>query len=326
MLGRRVVRAALERGHDVTCAARGTSPVPDGAKLIRLDRDRDDGLLPLSGGDEEWDTIVDVTRQPGHARRAVRDLRARHWVFVSSGNVYARFDRPEQAENADLVAPLVDDVLHDMGAYGQAKVACESAFQGARRPDGTDAPLLIVRAGLIGGDGDWSGRSGYYPWRFAHPSGDDVLVPPDPDFPVAMIDVEDLAAWIVESAERRLNGVFNATGDTHTLAQFLDVARRVADSRAVARHVDAAALASAGIGAWMGTPSLPLWIDDADWRWFATLNTAAARAAGLRTRPLADTLAAALEYENRRDVPRATGLTDEQEHALRRRLAGSPSM
>ncbi|WP_146066117.1 hypothetical protein [Cryobacterium sp. Y82] len=44
---------------------------------------------------------------------------------------------------------------------------------------------------LIGGPGDLSGRSGYWPWRFAHPSDEDgaALVPDAPEVPTAIIDV-----------------------------------------------------------------------------------------------------------------------------------------
>lgn len=52
----------------------------------------------------------------------------------------------------------------------------------------------------------------------------------------------------------------------------------------------------------------------------ATLDCDPARAKGLQTRPLAETLAAALKYEQRRDVPRQAGLTDGEEEALRRAL------
>lgn len=317
-LGQALASQAVQRGTDVTCAARGSAPVPEGARLVTVDRDVDDALATLAGHD--WDAIIDLTRQPGHARRAVRDLHAGHWVLISSGNVYARFDEPEQREDSALLEPLADDVMSDMTRYGEAKVACEDAVRSARDPVGKPASWTIIRSGLIGGDGDWSGRTGYYPWRFAHPTGADVLVPADLTFPVALIDVEDLAAWTLDCAERHTHGVFNATGPTTTLGELLDVSRTVAGSAAIPRPVDATTLAEAGIGTWMGPASLPLWIDDPQWRWFATLDTTAARAAGLRTRPLAATLAAALDFEDRREHPRATGLTDVQEIGLRARL------
>lgn len=243
----------------------------------------------------------------------MRDLTAAHWVLVSSSNAYARFDQPEQGETAATLEPLAGDVMADMSQYGPAKVACEDAVRACESH-------TIVRAGLIGGHGDWSGRSGYYPWRFAHPTGADVLVPPDLTFPVAMIDVEDLAAWVVDCAEQRTHGTFNATGPTTTLDTLLYAARTVSGGEAAARPVPAEVLADAGVGPWMGRPSMPLWIDDPSWRYFATLDTSAARKHGLSTRPLEETLAAAMRYEDEREEPRQTGLTDDEERALRDRL------
>ena len=86
-LGRTVAREALARGHDVTCLARGSAPPPDGVAFVAADRDADDGLAVVAGS--RWDAVVDVSRQPGQVRRAVRDLDTGHRVFVSTGNVYA---------------------------------------------------------------------------------------------------------------------------------------------------------------------------------------------------------------------------------------------
>ena len=307
-LGRTVAQDAVARGHDVTCLARGNGEAAPGATFVAADRDREDGLEAVSGAD--WDTVLDVARHPGHVRRAVRDLRARHWVFVSSGNAYASFSSLEQDEDAPVREPLAGDVMTSMEVYGEAKVACEDAVrQGA-------ATATIVRSGLIGGPGDWSGRTGYWPWRFAHPVGDRVVVPADPDFPCAVIDVRDLAPWLVSAAEERLDGTFNATGPTTTLADVLTAAAQVAGSTATPLEVPPSLLAELGVTSWMGPSSLPLWIDDPQWRGFATLGTARARAAGLRVRPLRDTLRDALAFEEVRDVPRAAGLTDEEERRV----------
>ena len=315
-LGRTVVRHARAVGWDVTCLARGSAPVPDGARLVPADRDTDDALAPVAG--EEWDAVVDVSRQPGQVRRAVRDLRTAHWVFVSTANVYARFDRPEQDESAPLLDPLDSDTMADMSEYGPAKVACEQAVRSS------DATSTIVRCGLIGGPGDASGRSGYYVWRTAHPTGRDVLVPPDLEFPCALIDVDDLAAWIVHAAGERVDGAFNATGPTTTLGQLIETGRRVVgDGAPMPRPVPAEVLEREGVAQWMGPTSLPMWISDPDWRWFATLDTSAARRHGLRTRPLEETLRRTLAYEEARTEPRGTGLTDEEETALRAALDGT---
>ncbi len=307
-LGRTVTEEALERGHDVTCLARGSADPPAGATFVAADRDRDDGLAAVGG--QSWDAVVDVTRHPGHARRAVRDLTARHRVLVSTGNVYVRFDGLEQPEDSPLREPLKADLMADMEVYGEAKVACENVVRDAA---GT---ATIARSGLIGGPGDWSGRTGYWPWRFAHPVGEHVVVPDELDFSCAMIDVRDLASWLVTAAGERFDGTVNATGPTTTLHEVLAVSARVAGSSATMLPVGRDRLAALGIGAWMGPASLPLWIDDPDWRGFATMGTARARAAGLTTRPLEETLRDTLEFEEARTVPRRAGLDDDDERRV----------
>lgn len=312
-LGRAIAAQARDRVIDVTCLARGSALPPDGVPLIRADRDQQDALTPVAQG--RWDAVIDLATQPGHVRRAVRDLTPGHWVYVSTANVYSRFDRPEQDEDSDLLEPLAGDRLMDLSDYGPAKVACEDLVRA------TPATATIVRPGLIGGPGDVSGRSGYYVWRCANPTGPDLLVPPDLDFPCSLIDVDDLAAFILTCAAERIDGTFNATGPTHTLGALLETCREVVGEDApTIQPVPAEVLESEGVQQWMGPKSLPLWVTDLEWRFFATLGTSQARAHGLRTRSLAETMARALDYEENRTEPRAAGLTDDEEIALREAL------
>ena len=68
----------------------------------------------------------------------------------------------------------------------------------------------------------------------------------------------------------------------------------------------------------MGERSLPLWLPDPDWLGFNARNSAAARRAGLVTRPLAETLADTLAWELTRDPHRVrqAGLSDADERQL----------
>ncbi len=309
LLGRATAGEAAALGHDVTCLARGSSAPPDGVEFIQADRDLDDGLAQVAA--TPWDAVIDVSRQPGHVRRAVRDLTTPHRVFVSSGNVYSNFSTVDQDEDAGLLPPLDGDVMESMESYGPAKVACEDAVRGSR------SSWTIVRSGLIGGPGDTSGRTGYWPWRFAHPTGIDVIAPDQLDFPCAIIDVRDLAAWIVHCAEMRVQGTYNATGPTVTLELVLAMSAGVARSDATVRPVSVERLRELGVQGWMGPMSLPLWIDDLDWRGFATMNSERARREGLLTRPLDETLADTLTYEDAREDTRQAGLTDDEERRVR---------
>ena len=309
MAGRTVAQDAVARGHDVTCLARGNGEAAPGATFVAADRDREDGLEAVAGA--AWDTVLDVARHPGHVRRAVRDLRARHWVFVSSGNAYASFSSLEQDEDAPLRGPLAGDVMTSMEVYGEAKVACEDAVREARG-DGDHRPIRSHRwpRRLVGAHRLLAlavRPPGRGPGRRARQTS----TSPAPSSTSATS-----RAWLVSAAEERLDGTFNATGPTTTLADVLTAAAQVAGSTATPLGCRPSLLAELGVTSWMGPSSLPLWIDDPQWRGFATLGTARARAAGLRVRPLRDTLRDALAFEEVRDVPRAAGLTDDEERRV----------
>lgn len=315
-LGRAVVTAALAAGHDVVCLTRGTSgDVPDGARWVRGDRDTADGLAAVRGA--SWDAVVDVSMAPGQVRRSAGELRAGHYAFVSTGSVYADTATPGLTENGPLLPPLDGDAMTSTSEYGPAKVACERLVLDAF---GREA-ATIVRAGLIGGDGDASGRSGYWPWRFAHPSGTDgdVLVPLATRLTVQLVDVRDLAAWIVHVVEHRVGGVFNAVGDAVPFVDALDAAREASGVSAAERTLvprDSDWLRTHDVAPWAGPGSLPLWLDDPDWTGFPARSNAAATAAGLVVRPLADTFRAALAFHDARGEAPASGLSDEREREL----------
>ncbi len=321
-LGGCVARTALAEGHHVTCLARGSSgKVPGGAVLVQADRTQPDAYDQVVG--EHWDVVIDVSRQPGQVKSAVAALAAgtRSFVFVSSGNVYADHRAPGQAEDGALLPALDGDVMTDMATYGQAKVACEQHVVRGVGPD----RALIARVGLIGGPGDVFDRTGYWPLRFARPATDDgaVLVPDAPDLTTQVIDARDLAAWLVDAGNRGIAGIFNATGDTVRLPDHLDVARTVAGHTGPVIRADQQWLLAQGVEPWMGERSLPLWLPDPDWRGFNARDSSKARGAGLRRRPLSETLADTLAWELTRDpgVPRRAGLSDHDERALLQTLA-----
>jgi hypothetical protein len=136
--------------------------------------------------------------------------------------------------------------------------------------------------------------------------------------PVRVIDVTDLADWLVHCAAERVSGVFNAVGDPLRFGDMLQLAQEVSG---VERRLVAAApawLTEHGVQPWMGPRSLPLWIGDPDWLGFSDRDNTVAKDAGLRLRPYRELFRRALENERARPdtTPRACGLTDEDERAL----------
>jgi 2'-hydroxyisoflavone reductase len=213
------------------------------------------------------------------------------------------------------------EVMESMETYGQAKVACEQQVQQAFGSE----RALIARVGLIGGPGDIFDRTGYWPLRFARPSTPSgaVLVPDAPELATQVIDVRDLAEWLVDAGSRRLGGVYNATGDTTALFDHLEIARRVAGHTGPVVRADQRWLLDQGVQPWMGERSLPLWLVDTDWLGFNARDSSKARRVGLSTRPLEQTLADTLSWELTRPTERArrAGLTGDDERALLAALA-----
>ena len=318
-LGYRIAATALERGHQVTCLARGRS-IPDGATLVHADRDEPGALDAVAR--DHWDAVIDVARQPGHVRRAVAALEpvTERYVFVSSCSVYTSQARIGAGESEPTFEPLDADLMASPEDYGRAKVACEQAVLEAFGVERS----LIARAGLIGGPGDPSGRSTYWPWRFSHPStaSGPVLVPDAPELPTALLDVRDLAAWLVDAADPgrsgpRRSGVMNAMGQPRALPDHLQLVQSL--SRHQGRVVAAPEpwLIEHGVAEWSGLRSMPLWLADPSWYGMNARSIDRALAAGLALRPLEQTVRDILTDQSTQAAPPSgAGLTDEDEREL----------
>ena len=314
-LGGAVASHAVERGHQVTCLARGESgDVPVGATHVVADR-RESGAYDDVAG-QDWDVVLDVSWQPEQVRSALSALasRAKHWVYVSSISVYADQSTPGADESAPLAEPWTGTGEVGIEEYAGAKVSCETSCLSAM---GADC-LLIARPGLIVGYGDRSDRFGYWPARFAQADeGEPVLVPPS-DTGVQVIDVVDLARWLVDVAEREVVGTFDATGPQLSFADVEAAWRSLAGTIPALVDPGERWLVEAGVAPWAGPDSLPLWLPRESHGGMTARGAQAVRDAGLSTRPLVDTLADALRWERELglDRERRAGLTPATEAGL----------
>ena len=304
-VGRHLVRAALDRGHQVTLFNRGrTNPglFPEAERIVG---DRRDDLSALDGG--SWDAVLDVN---GYVPRVVRAAaerlrdRAGSYTFISTISVYADKEARGLREGSPLAAPKPgeegsEEITPD--SYGWLKAGCEQAVEEVW-PD----RALIVRPGLVVGPHDPTGRFPYWPWRVAR--GGEVLAPAGPDHPLQFIDGRDLAEWTVRSVEEGRTGPFTATGPGRrlTFGELLDACRKISGSDARITWVEDDFLLERDVEPFR---ELPLWIPGPEADGFYGLDNGKAVAAGLTFRPLAETVGDTLAWlaEVGGGVPSRTG-------------------
>jgi 2'-hydroxyisoflavone reductase len=202
---------------------------------------------------------------------------------VSSISVYPFPLAPgydESTPTAELENPASEDVRAD---YGALKAACERVVE-----DVFGERSASLRFGLIVGPHDPTDRFTYWADRLAH--GSPILAPGSPDDPWQFVDVRDGAAFALDVAEQRLAGPFNVTNSS-TAGEVLAGADVV--------WADAAFLHEQGVGEWM---ELPLWVDEeGELGALHRADTSRAAAAGLRMRPVRDTVADTAAWSAARD-------------------------
>ncbi len=292
-LGGAIAAAAVDAGHDVTCLARGQSgDVPSGVTLVRSDRWARAAYDEVA--ERTWDAVVDVSWQPELVRSALAALssRARHWIYVSSVSVYADHSSPDADETAPLVDPWLGSGEATLAEYGGAKVSCETEC----RDQVPDDRILVARPGLIVGHGDRSDRFGYWPARFARAAAEDEILAPPLDSSVQVIDVDDLAAWIVSAAGRGLAGTFDAIGDTHDFAAVANACVEASGLRPRIVSPGDEWLTSEDVEPWAGPESMPLWLPSSH-AGMSSRSGRRGRAAGLGARPLEKSVESALRWE-----------------------------
>jgi 2'-hydroxyisoflavone reductase len=315
-LSAEIARQAVAAGHDVTSLARGSAAEPpDGVRWLKADRTRGADCYADASGD--WDAVIEVARDAGLAREALASLaeRAAHWTFVSSCSVYADHSTPQAKEDAGLLPPLPPGTASTPENYGESKSAIEQATLEAAA-----GRAHLCRAGLIGGPGDPTDRYGYWPARFAR-DNDPVLAPDIAGQATQVIDVRDVAAWILESAAGGLTGALNAVGEQVPFGEYLAVSRSIAGYQGEVLTASEGWLSDHGVDYWSGPDSLPLWLPP-EHEGFSRRSNAAAKEAGLVLRPWQETLTDTLDDERSRGLGRRrkAGLAPATEARLAKEL------
>lgn len=311
--GRHLVEAALGRNHEVTLFNRGkTNPglFPQ-VEIILGDREKD--VDKLKG--RIWDAVIDVVGYlPRLVRLSAETLKdsVSQYVFISSISVYEDVSKVGVDESAP-VAKIQNETTEEITGetYGPLKALCEQVVQsiyGER--------ALIIRPGLIVGPHDPTDRFTYWPVRVAR--GGEVLAPHKPDAPIHIVDARDLAEFIIKLVEEHAFGVYNATGPNYelTIGRLLDVCKQVSSSDANFKWASLEFLNQNNVQPWS---DMPVWVpDEGETEGFARIDVSKAIRAGLKFRPLEETVRDTLAWAKLRpaDHEWRAGLKPEREQEL----------
>lgn len=237
--------------------------------------------VPATG---EWDGVV-VCDVDDHRPivRAVESLATRtgHLTLLTTLAVY---DRPvgegttPDATRVDPPPPGED------GTLAARQRAAEDAVTGA-----FGARCTVVRRGALAGAGDVAGRVTWWLRRCAR--GGDVLAPGDPAGPVQLLDTRDLADFLVHVTDEGEAGPFHAAAPStpYSFRDLLDACRDVTGADASFVWAPDVFLSDHRVRPW---DEAPLWLPSVGGRREGQMavDVTGAVAAGLRWRPLLDTL------------------------------------
>jgi 2'-hydroxyisoflavone reductase len=308
-VGRHVVEQAVAGGHEVTVFHRGVTEPPDLPAVEHVHGDRETGLGQLAG--RAWDAAVDVC---GYAPRLVRvsatalEGAVGRYCFVSSESVYAEPHPPVVTEAAPLATLGASE--GEWGWYGPLKVLCERVVE-ATIGEGS----LIVRPGYVVGPHDPTDRFTWWVRRAAR--GGRMLAPGDPASLLQFVDARDLGSFVVTLLERGAAGAFNADGHPLALGSLIETCLLVSGAEVEVTWAAEDWVLGRGLA-----ELFPMWSPGEHGR--VVMDATKARAHGLVNRPVEETVAATLEWDQARGSPEPmrAGLSPEREAALLAELSG----
>jgi 2'-hydroxyisoflavone reductase len=315
-LGRHLVNSARARGHEVTLFNRGKTNPDLFRKVKTIKGDREKDLNQLEG---TWDAVIDTC---GYVPRIVKlsanmlKLKTEKYVFISSISVYKSFAKIGINES-DEVATLEDESVEEITGetYGALKALCEKTVQ-----EILGINSLIIRPGLIVGPHDPTDRFTYWVKRVAQ--GGEILAPEKPEAVTQIIDVRDLADFILTLIESDVSGVFNATGPTTPLSfgLLLDTCKLISGSDAKFKWASLDFINQNNIAPWSDLPAwIPDTVEDAG---FSRVDISKAVNAGLKFSALENTIRDTLTWVNElpKDYEMKAGLKPEREKELLEKL------
>lgn len=290
-LGKYIAEKGLARGWSVTTFNRGRSGRDvEGVKPIHGDRTTREDLRSLAQ-QGPWDAVIDTSssdfppRDVLLAAKVLRDV-ARRWVHISTVSVYQGW--PHQPLTED--SALLDCPADADESYGYTGEDGSPTVYGFQKSGGERAiseafgdSAVFLRPGVILGPGEYVGR---LPWWLTRAKrGGKILAPAPNSQRIQPVDVRDVAEFALDQAVSETSGGYNVTHpEGITFADFIAECLTVTSGAGKPVWVEPSILSQHGVAQWT---ELPLWRTHAGvW----AVDSSRAVAAGLRCRPIVDTI------------------------------------
>ncbi len=298
-VGRHLAAEALARGHEVTLFHRGRTGRELFPEAEHVLGERSADLGRLAG--RAWDAAADVSAYlPRQVREACAALAGaiERYCYVSTVAVY----RPTGAEHVTEGSPLLDETDLADPATEEITWATYGALKALGEREAVSAfgeHALIVRPTYVIGPHDRTDRFTYWVRRAAE--GGELLAPGPPETPTQLVDARDLAAFTLDLLERDAAGPYNAVGPAAplTFGGMVEACVQATGGRASPTWVDEAFLRGHGVEV---ERELPLW-NAPEEREVLSCDPSRSLAAGLRLRPLAESIADTLAWDRQRGSP-----------------------
>lgn len=281
-------------------------------------------------GNRDWDAVIDLATFGPRWVRALGEAlggRVGHYTLISTDSVYENpigntggtSEEHKVVEYTGTEDPYSIIAFREVDEYRALKVLCEreSQRQFPRR-------TLIARPTFLVGPG--TGELTYWPVRMER--GGEMLVAGDPLAPVQMIDVRDMAEWIIPMVEQRAHGVFNLVGPALAMgfAEMLGAIRGTTSSPVSLVWTSQEWLLQQNVPPVWSSPLM--WVREGGIPGLMRVRNDKATARGLKFRPLSVTAADALSWYRNQPPDRQRHLLQgvngiggiEQSMALERKL------
>ncbi len=299
-IGKAIVEELLRHDHHVAIFHRGKTGAGLFPECEHILGDRNTDLAKADT--REWDAIIDVSCYTPDQARAAAKLRTKYFAFISTISIYNFKDPQLPMSEATPIMEGEEGSEITAASYGPLKVRCEEVLKEA-----FGGRLGIIRPGIVFGPYDPTGRFPY--WITRLDQFNEVLVPDVLDQSIQGIDVFDLAEFTVHVTENQMNGAWNAVGPRTTFGAVLDEIRQQVNKEHHLVLASPQELEKHEVQYWA---DLPLTFEGGSRAGVFDFDPSHAFSAGLKHRPVAETIRATLAWT------RAEGSPDSAKYGMKR--------